>query len=290
MGMVVVYGLMAAALLLLIYALVLEPNQVRLSKLSIANSRLKGSFRVLHITDTHLFSGMPVRRWRTLIHSIQSVLAREIPDLVLLTGDLIDKDDGIPMLRGMLQTLKSKQGIYAVLGNHDYRQYNFLHIFYPWFYKTEGKITNLPALKDCLIQNGVVLLDHSTHDITIGSNKIELVGIDPRSYDSPELVQWTRLDKSSFRLVLSHYPDVIRRVAGQVDLVLSGHTHGGQITLLGWPLITKSKLPRRLITGLHDVDNTLLYVSRGVGVSHYIPFRLGSPPEITEIQLRGDAS
>ncbi len=262
-------------------------NRVLLEHYSIHEEKIQGEIDILHISDLHFYGHMPTRRIDNIIKAIENTLNEKVPDLVVLTGDFIDSNSGIELLEPVLKVLKSKYGIFAVLGNHDYRQYNFLHIFYPLFYKVEGIKTDLIRLKDILKKYDVKIIDHNSTDCNIGKNKVELIGIDPRSYTSPELAQWTKLEADRYRLVLSHYPDAIYHMDGSIDLMLSGHTHGGQITLLGWPLITKSKLPRNKISGISQWSNCKLFVSRGAGVSHYMPFRLFCPAEISRIILKG---
>ena len=93
-------------------------------------------------------------------------------------------------------------------------------------------------------------------------------------------------DDGSFQIVLSHYPDMIRSLQGNPDLVLSGHTHGGQITAFGTPLVTRSRIGRKSTRGVSIHKNTILAVSKGMGVSHYVPFRFFAEPDVLMIKVQ----
>lgn len=269
-----------------LYAWLIEANRVMLSQIDIPGA--VNGLRILHISDTHLYRKMSLARWRTLRAALKKSIASEPPDMILLTGDIIDKNDGIPMVRPLLQGVTAKLGIFAVLGNHDLHQYNFLHIFYPLFYRQEGHPADLEALRTALNAMQVRLLSSEGVDLEYKRKQISLYGIDPLEARERDLN--IPGGSADYRIMLSHYPDAILRLSSKGDLMLSGHTHGGQITLLGWPLITKSHVPRSWVRGLHRIGETWLYTSRGAGVSHYIPLRFGSRPEITKITIQGNKS
>ncbi len=150
----------------------------------------------------------------------------QIPDLVFLTGDYIDNNSGIDILPEILSEIKSKAGIYAVLGNDDHFQYNILHMFYPLFFVNEKKPTDLNKLKKTLGVFGINLLIDEVKEINVQNNKIEIIGIDYLSVKQKKLKNIQIRDNNFFKIVLSHYPDAIKYLRGKVDIMFSGHTHG----------------------------------------------------------------
>jgi predicted MPP superfamily phosphohydrolase len=134
---------------------------------------------------------------------------------------------------------------------------------------------------------GVRLLNNGYFLVNMESSKILLVGVDFEAEGITNLL--SSLPPSDLSILLSHRPDVILSPGDwrKIDLVLSGHTHGGQIRFpfIG-PLFTKSRLPRRYSQGLSSFGHLHLYVSRGIGETK-IPIRFLCPPEITLLKIKG---
>ncbi|MEB3179593.1 MAG: metallophosphoesterase [Nostocaceae cyanobacterium] len=216
------------------------------------------------------------------------------PDLVLLTGDYIThKPAFIHQLVDKLKYLKSRGGVYAVLGNHDNISYK----------GQSSKVEIVSALTSI----GIQVLDN---DIAYPLGKdLPLVGIaDYRLREIHPAPVMNILDNDTPRIVICHCPDTaVYLQPWRVDLQLSGHTHGGQIAIPGlgalMPYYLKlchkipNKIRRRLPKavnranrpwwlGLYKVGNNLLYVNRGLGT--YKPGRLFCPPEVTVIKLKAN--
>jgi uncharacterized protein len=217
------------------------------------------------------------------------------PDLVLLTGDYVTHSpDSIYTLVSHLKHLQSRAGVYAVLGNHDigYRQ---------CYYYTE--------IIEAMAQGGIQVLWNQVV-YPLGTD-LALVGLaDLRSGKFAPRATMGHLDPEIPRIVLSHNPDTAASLrTWRVDLQLSGHTHGGQISIPGFGSVSQLIKPLRRwvpyrfhrwipylskcsrvvhhwewVSGLHPVDNNWLYVNRGLGT--YPPGRFFCPPEITVITLR----
>ncbi|WP_254721692.1 metallophosphoesterase [Kovacikia minuta] len=214
------------------------------------------------------------------------------PDLVVLTGDLVNDDPiAIHNLVPWLKGLQSQYGIYAILGNHDLR-----------YRRSRSEITQ--ALSEIGIK---VLWNEVTYPVGAG---LALVGLadfwSPEFRPAPVMEQ---IDQNTPRIVLSHNPDTAERLRSwRVDLQLSGHTHGGQVILPGIGTPAKylaklyGKIPKRFkrffpwmrsfyitvkhwnwAAGLHPIGNNHLYVNRGLGT--HAPGRLFCPPEVTVITL-----
>lgn len=237
--------------------------EVHLAKLP----RSLDGFTIVQLTDLH--TGLTIDR-----DFVQRVVERTnalSPDLVALTGDLVDgkvedlRDDIAP-----LSQLKAKHGVYAVTGNHEY--YAGVD---PWI----AEITRLGAR---YLRNQLVTIGS-------GDDAFDLAGVDDHSADGypghgEDLAAATASrDPKRALVLLAHQPRQVRRSCKHgVDLQLSGHTHGGQI----WPWHYIVKIQQGgLIAGRYDEGDTQLYVSRGCGYWGP-PVRIGAPLEITRVILR----
>ena len=249
--------------------------------------QLQGT-RLVQLSDFH-YDGVHLSE-RLLAKAIEASNQAD-PDLILLTGDFISSKPGeIHGLVQWLQKLRSRIGIYAVLGNHD--------LCHP-----KAKATVTAALKHVDVQ---VLWNQIAYPFGPTFPVVGLADFWSREFH-PELVL-SKIDATLPRLVLSHNPDSAAQLQQwRVDLQLSGHTHGGQIVLpaLGRPVSWLGRLRRhtpkpiqrwlpflragcyRVVRhwewaeGLHRVGQNYLYVNRGLGT--YLPGRLFCPPEVTII-------
>ena len=225
--------------------------------------------RILHVTDLHLRT-----RWPKQLDDVIGRVQQDPPDLILFTGDFVDdkRDHGpaLPLLRKLIGGLRAKSGMFGILGNHD------------------GDLL-APKLHGL----GVRVIIHQRVDAIVTGAPVELIGRPgPDRLDLDERFLHAIPPKRAGvpRIVLSHYPDLIRATRPlHPDLYLAGHTHGGQICLPNeCAVLTHDSLPRRLCKGAHDVDGTCLIVGRGFGFTT-IPVRIFCPAEIVEIELkRGD--
>jgi predicted MPP superfamily phosphohydrolase len=190
------------------------------------------------------------------------------PDLILLGGDYCLKDRKyIRPCFDVLSGLKAPLGVYGVLGNHDY-----------WHGVTETSERMAAAGVTELTNRGVWL--------TRGSDRFRLAGVDDywtgHSNAVPALGDAKREDAC---LLLSHNPDFAEKLRDvRVGLVLSGHTHGGQVVFPGGAAFVPSQYGQKYLRGLVRAPETLVYVSRGLGTTG-IPVRVGSRPEINLITL-----
>lgn len=227
-------------------------------------------FRVVQISDLHL---EPFTKPRHIEAAVATCNALE-PDLVVMTGDFVTNHAGSMGLLGeLLVPLRGRHGVYACLGNHDY-----------W--------CDLPAVEKGLSERGVGVLRNETRLIHTDRGTLHLGGMDSRYIGPPNLRQTLADWKPGRPLVmLMHEPDVADDLAAaKVEaLQLSGHTHGGQVRLLGLPPM-RNKFRRarwgvKYLAGRYDVGSVKLYVNRGIGCVG-VPLRVCCPPEVTEITLR----
>ncbi len=193
------------------------------------------------------------------------------PDVVVLTGDYLGQRQALPYLTEALRALKARPA-YAVLGNHDYR-------FGPKWRR---------RLEACFSELGIDLLDNRAACFERNGARLWFVGVGDGFTSHDRLDEALRGLGASDRprILLSHYPDLIEELpTDQLDLVLSGHSHGAQIHL---PLVARIALQRSETAfdrGLYTVRGLPLYVNRGLGTSGR-RLRLFSRPELTLLTLR----
>ena len=234
-------------------------HDIRLSRLP---SSFDG-FTLLHISDLHV--DISDRAMQRLIELLPGLAY----DLCVLTGDYRGKTYG-PIdatIEGMARVCaKIVAPIYGVLGNHD-------------------SIRMVPELEEM----GVRMLLNEAEMLERGDQRIHLAGIDDAHYYRLDNIEkaTSQFAHNEFSILLSHTPEIYRQaVHADFDLLLSGHTHGGQICLPGAiPITLDSVLPRRMGSGLWKYGDMVGYTSVGVG-SSMLAARINCPPEITLHRLR----
>jgi predicted MPP superfamily phosphohydrolase len=255
-------------------AAMIEPHQIETTHQIITLEKLPAQFhglRVVQLSDVHHSPFLDEERINEAVRMANDLR----PDLVALTGDYISHSrDYIGPCARALGRLRAPHGVFAVLGNHDH-----------W---TDGAM-----MRDALADHGVRVLCNESARIERGLSYIRLAGVDDMMVKRDDLRK--ALEETSWgetRILLSHNPAIIREAArAGVDLVLSGHTHGGQIN---WRLLTGRKdrkiarwlrrPSRRLMRGHAQLGSTQLYVNRGLGTV-IVPLRYGCPPEITLLEI-----
>ena len=214
--------------------------------------------RITHLSDFHL--GFPSRGERAVRRAVRWTAARE-PDLVLISGDLLS-------LPALLERLPRS---FAVLGNHD-------------FASSRDPFSKPSATFD--LGRTTLLLDQAEM-IEVRGRRVQIVGVDPRSYQRGTARPAELADPGAdLRILLCHFPNVIDKLpAGIFDLVLSGHLHGGQICIpYGRGKLRLAHLRWTYAEGLYRRPSGVLHVSPGLGTT-FVPFRLFARPEATELRL-----
>lgn len=226
-------------------------------------------FRFVQISDLHCRPD-----WQTAYDDLIDRLGAEEPDLILITGDIVDDTQYphkcLPTARRLLSQFRAPQGVLGVRGNHDEN--------------VDAEDFNSTPLR--LIDGRRLLLGHR-------GAAVELIAIPgPLRADYPVGFEDSLPPKAAGvpRIVMSHYPDHFRRMrATAPDIFVCGHTHGGQICLPGpLPLLRHDSLPMRYFLGVHRLDKTHFFVNRGFGFSTQ-QVRLFCPSEVIEIRLRRNA-
>ena len=238
--------------------LTVEEVSIRLKRLP---KKLEG-FRLVHLSDIHHspFTGIE--------HISRAVeIANELrPDMFILTGDYVSHEtEYIAPMAKALGKLKSEFGSFACLGNHDH-----------W---TDGKL-----VAELLRRENITVFINEGFRFTARGASFWLAGVDDY------MVGLTNLRSAllgsfpdEMKILLAHNPKILYRAArAGVDLMLSGHTHGGQIKLRD---DEKRIIPPRLKNGLYRRKETQVYITRGIGTV-VLPMRYGCPPEISLIELR----
>ncbi len=254
----------------------LEHFDIGVSGLSSALSQLT----IAQLTDIHVGPFMPPEELARYVEAVN----RLKPDLIALTGDFItgSRSEIVPCVE-TLAALKARYGIFACLGNHD------------TFAGAANKITT--ALTD----KGSRVLRNDSIAREVENSRVTLLGIDDLVVGQPDLrraISVAEKEPGEVNILLSHRPEIFPVAARKgMDLVLSGHYHGGQIKLLPEPgglsiarLLTPYaeglfQLPRTagVATGEPKVGN--LFVGRGVGITA-LPIRINCPPQIAHLTLK----
>ncbi len=222
--------------------------------------------KIVHLTDLHHSLYTPLEDIQRSVH-LANLLR---PDVVALTGDYVTLSRMYiwPVARA-LGKLRARLGIFAVLGNHDFRA------------DPEEITAALKAQRIHVLRNA-----HAA--VRAGSAILWVAGVDDLWWDAADFRAALRsLPAREPKILLCHNPLGIYRAARYgVDLVLAGHTHGGQVRLpVVGSLFGRSKLGERFVDGWNRLDGTQIYVSRGIG-KVLLPVRFGCPPEIACLRLR----
>lgn len=210
----------------------------------------------------------------------QMVMAKK-PDLLVITGDIISTRTDLDKLKSYLAALKSIYGNFVVMGNNDYSHLS--HTLFKHYLDRLQTLGWLPLLNKSFLLQKLNLWVIGVDDPATAHDDVDLAYQNVLSSQDPP----------PFRLVLAHSTDCLNDVANYgADLLLAGHTHGGQIRIPGFkPLITNTYLgDHGIYEGYHVINGVPLYISRGLGES-VLPLRFNVPPEITFFTLhKGDAS
>lgn len=250
------------------YATLIEPRLYEVSETDIfirdLPERFEG-FRITQLTDVHHSRLVGLGQVQRVVNLANATK----PDLIVLTGDYTTSYRRyIEPCAEVLAGLSAPEGVWAVLGNHDHY--------------TDPELTTR-----ALVRNHIVVMKNANTVITRGPDMLQLAGIDDWSWNQHD---WNRalygLDNKP-TILLSHQPGVLDLPKAQAaSLILSGHTHGGQITLpfVGAPA-RYTAMDLKYSSGLFRRGQTQLFVSRGTGVIG-LPVRLGVRPEIAVLRLR----
>jgi predicted MPP superfamily phosphohydrolase len=247
------------------YALLVETRWVERTETRIAVAEPvlgRERFRIVQLSDLH-FTRLGARELRVI-----DLVQEAKPDLIVVTGDLIDSSEGARAIDEFLKPMEATYGKYGVTGNNDWER----------------------VVREQARKGGLELLCDEVKLLEEGGRRLRLVG--QRVVPTVPLGELLAPRESGCTTIyLHHKPDAVDELGrigkGQrVDLFLCGHTHGGQVCLPLWgPVFTNSKYHKRFERGLYQVDGVPMYVNRGIGVSKPLPIRFLARPEVAVIDL-----
>lgn len=231
-------------------------------------------YRIAFASDFHLKSKFKERQLRGTVKALNALA----PDVLMLGGDYQEGCEYVEPLFMELARVTPPDGIYAVLGNNDYE-----------------RCTEL--IRASMQQYGIHLLEEEVDTLRRGDGYLIVWGANPYAGRYPtapvknnpfQVSENGNINSSTFVVLLTHTPDFVEELeAGVADIALAGHTHGGQVTLLGlYAPVTSSRYGTRFRTGLrHSSGGVPIVISGGLGTSRY-PIRFCAPTDIVVITLR----
>lgn len=269
-----------SGIVLLIYAS-LETRWIKITHVSIESKDIPASFdgkRIVFISDIHHGAALSIERVKKLVQRINDLH----PDVIILGGDYTSRENKyIKPLFDELRNLKSKYGIYGVMGNHDY-------------------FVNGDLTKKMMVRNGIKLCDNKSYWLKISRDSIKIGGVDDPDGQKPESDSTVfDVHRKDFCILISHRPEYIDQLnTDLVDLTLSGHTHGGQVTFFGlwapvlptendlWAGLSLTKESQKYRYGLiHPKSGMQSYITSGIG-TRSPHFRFFCRPEIAVLELK----
>ena len=259
-------------LLIVCYSRYIEPERLVVKEITVETEMDIEECRIVFFTDTHFGALYDEKHIERIVEMINGLDA----DIVIFGGDLLDnyaRDKEIldmEYLQEKLSRIETKDGKYAVFGNHDYGG-GAIRIY-------ENFMNNC----------GFHVLDDET--VFLEKFNIEIIGFDDYLLGQTE-ENFYRIQSDEFHLIVTHEPVISKFIEGSGEnFILSGHTHGGQVSM---PYFTKKLLPNgsgQFIKGFYDTQDieadifAQMYVSSGIGLTKY-PFRFLNVPEIIEVNL-----
>ncbi len=232
----------------------------KVKEVFIYSDKINDNLRIAQISDLHITRATSVNRIRQIVNQVNMLN----PDVIVLTGDTID--DNVVLIEEHLSALKELSapfGVYSIMGNHE---------FYNDIYASKRELDN----------HGLKFLFNG--GVHIGKNRVFIAGIPDLTTMYERVNLWRTLNQSKkedYKILLSHTPIIVDSLSdGLVDMVLAGHTHGGQI----FPFHLLVKQANQYLAGEYTLNNTKLIVSRGAGT--WGPqMRLFAPSDIVIINL-----
>jgi len=272
--------ILSAGIILFTYTS-LETRWIKITRVTIVSPDLPTSFdgiRIAFVSDIHHGAALSRERVNKLVQRINDLH----PDIIVLGGDYITLDEKyIKPVFDELRNLKSKYGVYGVLGNHDCY--------------VNGDLT-----EKMMVRNGINDCDNKSYWLRINRDSIKIGGVVDPDGGNPESDSTVYdVHKKDFCILISHRPDFINKINNDlIDLTLSGHTHGGQVTFFGlwapilptenglWASLSLSEETQKYRYGLiHSKPNMQSYITSGIG-SRFPHIRFFCRPEIAVLELK----
>jgi predicted MPP superfamily phosphohydrolase len=243
----------------------------------------RSKLRILQVSDLHLRT-----RTNRLARFVESLTGDEY-DIVLATGDLLGDPEAMPRCAEILNGLRGRLGRFFVLGSSDY----FAPVFKNYFDYFRGKRrtgtrrNRTREFIDLLSSNGWTDLTNKNLALELAGMTTQITGLDDPYLRRDDRRLLKRDASAEFAMCVVHDPAPYRDAArAGYDLIVAGHTHGGQVRLpMIGALVTNSSIPRQLAKGLSRIEDSWLFVNPGLGTGKYAPFRFMCPPEASILEL-----
>ncbi len=250
--------LLLIGFLLLLYAFLVEPNILTIKHVRIKNEKLNG-LKIVFATDFHF---KPYEKYR--LKRIVRAINKQNADIILLGGDYVNGHKkganlDVNIIAKEFSDMKSKNGTFAVMGNHD-----------GWQGRHE--------IIDLFEKNGIEVLENRCKNF----EKFTIAGVEDLQTANPDIEKALKEAEQPV-ILLSHTPDIISEVPDGTVLTLAGHTHGGQV-VFHKPITVPSKYGTKYAYGLFATDCGKMFVSKGLGTS-ILPLRFNCLPEIVVIEF-----
>jgi predicted MPP superfamily phosphohydrolase len=280
----VLAGVAGAGVLCVAYGVFVERTWFRLARyrLDILPAPAHEPVRILHLSDLHFVRGD--RKKTRFIAGLPEA------DITIVTGDLLGEPEAVQTVTDALRPVRGRRASYFVLGSNDYfRPQPRSYLRYFWRHGAPGR--GIPGSSRELIaaleRDGWVHLKNTSTQLSLDGTRMEVAGLDDPHIHRHDIRTAVRSEPDRFGLAAVHSPDPVAELASLgYDLIVSGHTHGGQVRLpLVGALVTNSHIPRAFARGLSRVGGAYVHVSPGMGTSKYAPFRFLCRPEATVLEL-----
>lgn len=259
-----------------------ENNKLQISNYNILSNNIPvdfNNYKIVQISDFHNTKS------KTLTNNLIKQIKEQKPNIIVLTGDLIDSNKtDVQVVINFITKINNIAPIYYVSGNH------------------EANLSNYQKIKEQLEENKVIILENKTEVLKINESEINLIGInDPRMANEnvvsdSEIIKVelnnAKYNENKYSILLSHRPELFDTyVEKNLDLILTGHAHGGQIRIpfVGALIAPNQGFFPKYTSGMFTKNKTTMIVSRGIGNS-ILPFRINNKPELVVITLNNSPS
>ena len=279
-------AILSLGVLCVAWGVVVERRWYRLVRYRLAILPAEGPERldVLHLSDLH-FVRSDAAKERFLQRLPEA-------DVTIVTGDFLGEPEAVERTVAAVRPTRGRLASWFVLGSNDLfvpRRLNYFRYFLSRERRRRSSPRGRgPELIAQLCADGWEDLTNSRRSASLDGLEVELLGLDDAHIERHDLRVAPRTDPRRFGLAVMHSPDSAPETAAcGYDLIVAGHTHGGQVRLpIVGSLITNSIMPRRLASGLIRLGGSWMSLSPGLGTSKYAPFRFLCRPEATLLELR----
>ena len=280
----IVAAIVGGGLLCVLYGVFVERRWFRLRRYRLAILPTDGprSLTVLHLSDLHFVRSDPKK----------SRFLASLPraDVTIVTGDFLAEPQAVETAVEAVAATRGRLASWFVLGSNDYFVPQPLN--YAAYFRRKRRPRSSPPgrardLVRLLRDDGWQDLTNSRHEVSIDGLAIELLGLDDAHIRWQDYRPAPRRAPERFGLAVMHSPDSAPEAAALgYDLIVAGHTHGGQVRLpIVGALVTNCSMPRRIVSGLIRMGSATLHTSPGLGTSKFAPFRFFCRPEATILEM-----